>query len=241
MARYPDNTPQQLKTIAYELENNPRAERTDKLLALAIEQKLGLVDSHALFETAQKLFDVNNSQDLLELGRWLNQQGLSSYTLELIPEKEALKRRDVFLVWVDALALNHQWARLKQVMTLPDIPIEDFVSKVFLARIDLELGDTQRAQNDWNLALIAVAYKSEELWFMANYAQELGLTDWQRQVLLRLVKIPQSSRSAYEALVRLDQRMGNVYMLHADLTAMYKLFDDDAAVANDWAYTGLLI
>tara|TARA_B100000965_G_C19598490_1_gene761362 strand:- start:2927 stop:4582 length:1656 start_codon:yes stop_codon:yes gene_type:complete len=240
LTRYPGNTKEDWIIIIEGLKTHPDAERFDQLLALSQEYRVS-GNSEALLEHARKLFDTKNLSELVELGRWLNKQSLYAQTAELITEQQALQRRDLLLIWLDALAVTNQWQLIHRILDKPGIPLDPFLRHLFMARVYLEEGEARRAALEWDKVRINASNDPEKLWFLVDYAERLGLVTEVRETLEALTRVPSAMRQAYEAWVVFEIGQKNTRGLNAVLEKMHGFYRKDQAVLSDLLYTDFLL
>ncbi len=231
------------RAIGTGLEAHPSAERKDKLLALQLRRLAGEnTDPAMLRKTAAYLFkEEEDPAELAELGRWLNQQKLHDQTLEIIPPDLAVKRQDLFLVRLDALAVKKQWGAIDEALKRSDAPIEEYLRLLFEARVLQETGRGRRADLAWDRARLALRDNPEKLWFMARYAERLGLFDVAQEALSRLASLPGSQKEALQQLVVVQQMRGRTRDMREALEKLARLTPEDPAVRNDLAYANILL
>lgn len=198
-------------------------------------------DREALINGTKELFDLSDAEDEVELGRWLNQNGLYEETVLLADPKLAQKRRDLFLIWVDALAVTNQWSRLKGILKDPNIPLDSFLRHLFLARVYAEEGDFRRTDIEWSKVRLNSESDPEKLWFLVDYSEKLGLVPQAQETLEHLTELPGDTRKAYGKWLVLEQRQGNVTGMNEVLGRMSEYYAKDDAVLNDFLYTNFLL
>jgi len=227
--------------VAKQLANHPKAERQDKLQEIVLRRNIDNQPVDELLAEAKSLFELDNAAELVELGRWLNQNGRSDDVLDIVDLETAMKRRDLFLVWADAMALEGKWQGLETVIKRSRLPIEPFLQKLFDARIKAERGNDAIADLTWSRTILDAKDDAGKLELAYNYATKLGWTEKARAVLVRLSALPNTQRKAFEELLKLDQERGDVNALQEVLTRMAEAYPKDTDVANDLAYTNLLL
>lgn len=237
----PEISRDQLLQAAAELAKHPKAERQDLLTEIVLRRNQGQQSAEELINEVKDLFELENPEELVELGRWLNQQGRSADFLQLVDGKTAEQRRDLFLVWLDAMALDRRWEELQPVMERPSIPLEPFTRVLFRARIQQELGNERIRDLIWKQALLEAEDDIGKLQFAYDYAVKLQWDQQARDALDRLLRIPRAQRVAYEQLIDLGQETNDVDALRADLRRMAEAYPNDLSVANDLAYLNLLV
>jgi len=241
LGQFPDIDADELREVIVAIRNHPQRERDDLLYALELEMRLPETDAAANYQAAEELFGPGNPEQQVEFGRWLNSQRRYRQTLELIDERTAFRRRDLFLVWLDSLAVTNQWSTIDAAINRPEAPISRELKLLFQARSYFETGQRERAEFAWSRAVLEVAQEPQKLWFLENYARKLGLEAQSREALERLTTMASSRRKAYEKLVQLEQVDGDVRELRRKLQRMAAAYPNDLSVRNDLAYADLLL
>jgi len=241
LLQQPDISRDQLMAAAGNLAQHPMADREDLLTDIVLRRSQGQQSREALLQEVQSLFELENPAELVELGRWLNQQGRSADFLRLVDEATAIQRRDLFLVWVDSMALDSRWEDLQPLMERPSLPIDSFTRVLFRARVQQELGNERIRDLIWGQAVLAAKDDVGKLQFAYEYALKLGWDELAREVLERLANIPRAQRVAFEKLVEHDQEAQNAERLRDTLQRMANAYPEDLSVANDLAYVNLLL
>ncbi|MGE9296220.1 MAG: hypothetical protein ACQKBV_08055 [Puniceicoccales bacterium] len=237
----PGLTEAEIIATAERLANHPLAEREDKLKEIVIRRNLANQPLEALLAEAKSLFETEQPAELVEMGRWLNQNGRSADVLDVVDLETALQRQDLFLVWADSMAYQGKWDALAEVMKRTRLPIDPFVQQLFDARIKAEQGNEALADLIWSRTIIDAKNDVGKLQFAFNYATKLGWTEKSRAVLERLTVLPGAQRTAFEELIKIDQELGDVAAMRNVLRRMAELYPHDNDVANDLAYTNLLL
>lgn len=241
LGNYSLNSPEDLKDVIERLKKHPLAEQEDQLLALRLRMMLPDAQAAQNLIDARAILNEDDPNDLVELGRWLNQQGRYAQTLEVISPEKAKTRADLFLIWIDALAVLDQWDTIDKVLKDGSTPIDNYLRLLFQARVYMETGQSERADFAWSRAILGVANDPTKLWYLTRYTSRLGLYDETREALGRLTGIPSARRQAFEQSVALEQRHGSVTNLRDSLNTMHEAYPKDLSVLNDLAYANLLL
>ncbi|MGJ3242523.1 MAG: hypothetical protein ACFE0O_06160 [Opitutales bacterium] len=229
------------RLVAKRLPRHPEAERPDRLAVIEQAVRIDRLDTDGAVRKARSLFALEEPVELAAFGRWLNSRGLHKRTLEVVGRSAALQRRDLFLIWMDALAVNGDWATIREMLDRDYLPVREDIRQLFLARYYLETGDAQRAELGWNRVFLEIGQDADRLWFFHRYARQLGLTGVARKALVRLTGIPPEMRKAYQGLIALETRAGSTRSLRDVLRNMARDYPGDAEVQNDLAYLNLLL
>ena len=238
---YPDNTPEELAVYIERIKNHPEAGREDKLVALQYERSLSGDEQEVLLQEAQSLFEISKEDEKRGLGQWLNQQNLAPKTLEVISKDDAFRRKDVFLVWLDAMAYTDQWEVIDEALKDPNAPLEGYLKILFEARTYQELGKEAQAKLAWDRLRLRINNEPDKLWFAYNYANRIQRKEEVREILKRLTETPATMRQAYEEWVNFEQIEGNTTKIEELLAEMVKLYPNNPTVKSDWIYIRLLL
>ena len=240
LARLPDIELPDVARLIETIDRRENNSRDMRLLAAELRLALPDADPRSIYQRASQLFELDEPAELSVFGRWLNQHGLHRYTREAIPEETATKRQDLFLIFLDAMALNDEWEALRQLLDRTRIPVEDYLREFFLTRTFIELGDPRRARLAWDRALVAAARESPALYYLAKKARQLELPEFEVAALQRVVESPEIRQSAMKDLIAVFQRQGQTTQLRATLEKYVRYFPGDESAANDARYLGFL-
>jgi predicted Zn-dependent protease len=236
-----DNDTDAIRELIRRFDLHPLAAREDFLLTLELKLRLPEFDGDDVVAQAKTIFDPGNDESLIDLGRWLNQHRLQAETVELIDEDRALQRKDLFLVYLDALAYLNRWETVGPLLDRPNAPIERIFKSLFKMRYYHALDRERRADLEWKKALHAASGNPRELWYLADYAGRLNLGDYARSALQRLTNDLSERRRAFESLLELEQEGRNTIGLLMTLRKMEVVYPTEPAISNDIAYLKLLL
>lgn len=227
--------------LALALRENPASGRQDKLGALMLEEKTGVIDAKDMFEKARALFILHVDEERLELARWANSHQYHTLALELLPEELAIRRRDWLLVRLDALALTDRWDAVQTLLGTPGLPLDNHLRQLFRMRALLREGHERRAGLAWESALLEVRNKPEEIWFLFRYVERLGLEGYMREALQNLIRHPGHMRVAFRRWLNLEQGAGRSRELLAVYERMDAALPPSPEIRNDLIYLRLLL
>ena len=230
------------QTIISLLNDYPDATVNDKLLSLQIKHQLES-PSHQpdILKEALHLVPSKEEKDLLLLGRWLNRQEMSEKTLQLIDKNQAIKRQDLFLVWLDAMAMEKRWKEIGEILREPHIPLENYLKLLFQARVYQEIHQTSRTELTWDRLRLKVANDPKKLMFIAYYATRLGLYSEARACYEKLTTNPITMRQAYRSWILLEEQNHHTKDLQKVLHKMQEAYPQEEAIQNDLLYINLLL
>jgi len=241
LSHLPDQGLDDLAALAAKIRMHPKAGEKEKLLAEEILLNIHPSRKQEILENVEKKAETEKPDDRLETARWLNRQGEYARVQQLFTLEEALKRRDLFLVWADAMAAGGRWQELETVLEKSNVPLERPLVTAFRARAARELQDPKRADLLWDQAVSEAAPKPEILWFMVSYAEKLKDYGLARRACQRLTREPSTQRAACLTLLRLAESEKNTREIRGALEQILRLFPQDKAAANDLAYMNLLL
>ncbi len=241
LANYTENSDTERLEIIRLINEHPMAEREDRLLALRLAYQLSDTNADANLAQAKRYFDLYNPVEMAELGRWLNQQGRYEQTLSVIPAEEAFSRKDLFLVRLDALAQLGKWTEIGQLLQRPNVPLDDFLKHLFLARVNFQTGKLAEGEIAWDRAVLEASRDEDKLWYLVQYARKLGLNGEAIKALWRLTEFPVQKRRACGQLLLLYQLEHATAGMQKVLDFMAQSYPDNLSVLNDWAYVNLLL
>ncbi len=220
---------------------HPGIIREDRLSWLAWKLRSGLMEPQAVVNAARGEFDLESDEERIALAKWLNRNGFATEVTRVVSVEAARERRDLFLVLMDAMAVQGRWEEIRRILESDGVPLENYLKQVFLARAYYETGMERRAQLGWKRVHLEIANDPVKLSFLANYARRLQLYDVAREAYERLLEIPVSRREGYLSLVKMERELQDTDRLRGVLESMHAVYPEDRAVENDLYYTQLLL
>lgn len=241
LASYPDLAAHDYSWVMKTIEEHPLSTQRDLLLVLSLKERSGLIERSFLLEQAHALIgDSDNLDEKVLLGQWLNQSGYYKETLKQISLEESLKRQDLFLVWLDAMAVEKQWLQLEAVLEEHNIPLEEYLKLLFSSRIQAELGHPSRSLLLWEKMLLLIRDEPPKLRYALDYAFKMNSPPKIRATFKAMIKNNTLMKRAYEQWIYWEKSQGNLEEMMASLRAFGSKFPDDKAVINDISYGELL-
>jgi hypothetical protein len=243
-----------LKEVADALENHPDARPSHKLLALEVRarQDPALTDQYVAdaierFGNAARLAQIYQGgadladETLLALATWLNKIGRPAKTLEVLPEPRAIRRQDLFLQYVNALAALQRWSEVKDLLMVEHSAVDPMVQHMYLALAHAHLGSATAATNEWQRAL-QVANTPEKLLALATNAEQNSVGDIADAAYSEAIKTaPTTTRAAYAGRLRLALAAGKTAQAQTIAAEIAQMWPDDARARNQDAYLRLLL
>lgn len=234
------NLPQtQAETIINRLRTHPIAKAKEKLLAYTLEIRYRPEEYDTLIQKAIQEFS-KTPEDLAELGRWFNQSRDFERVLKIIDDATALRRQDLFLIRMDALASLKRWEEVLETLRKQRVPLPNHVLYLYTYRALKELKRPEDANLAWTRALNA-ANGVQPLMYIAQYAERIGDIHNAISAYERLASHQMAARIAFLSLVRLRQKLPDTYALRQVFDRMSKISQNDPVISNDLAYLNLLL
>ena len=153
----------------------------------------------------------------------------------------ARERHDLFLVLMDSMAIQEDWESIELALNKTPVPLEEFLTQLFLARAYWEQNKTRRGNLAWDRVILTAKGNPEQLFYIADYGLKLKMYDHSRDALEALLSNPTYQRRAAEALIRLEQSLGNTEGIYSALKSFNSIQGNDHVVRNDLIYTELLL
>src|SRR6266568_1083969 len=223
------------------LENHPLAKAQHKLLALDLRVRVDPTQREALISRAIADWKDTEPADVAVLAEWLNGKNEFQKTLDTIPLEKALRSRDLFLRYLDALGALGRWNEIKQLLASQRFPLDPVLQAMYLARCSGQLGEKTAAGNNWRRALEAAGGDVQKLITLAQYAEKNQNAEIAEAAYNGAAATSPKLRVAQDGRLRLAQARRDTKKLHAVLADMLALWPNDAAIQNDEAYTRLLL
>jgi len=237
----PDNFPFSSPELAQALEAHPLARAPHKLLAVDLKIRENGEQKPELIEQAIAQWKDTEPEEAAVLATWLNGKGEFQRVLDSIPLEKAIKARELFLQYVDALGGLGRWSEIKELLDRDRYPLDPIVQKMYLARTNAQLGEKAASENNWQRALEAGRGDPGKLVMLGNYAEKNGARDVAGAAYETAAAESPRLRAAQQGRLRIAQASGETKKIHAVLADMLAIWPNDPAVQNDEAYTRLLL
>lgn len=240
LAADPGLSREEIQAVANALELKSSAVEHQLLIAtlrlrVVPDQKTTIIDQ------AVARFRNQGPEAVVSLARWLLQQGEPGRVLTVIPLPDSLRRQELFLVRIDALAALQQWAEIQQILEKEKVPIEPFYAEIFLARAAQELNDDRGTELHWSRAFLAARLKPPLLIYLAQYAEKVHQMDVAEKSWRELARNPTFTLRAQLALVPIVEAQHDTRALREVIREIVRLSPNDPAPGNDAAYLDLLL
>jgi tetratricopeptide (TPR) repeat protein len=185
--------------------------------------------------------EVKTEDDRRALASAFLNAGNPREALEILPLRQAVARKDLFLVWLDAMAATGAWDEIRDVLLSGNIPLEPGLTSLYLGRCYEASGNASAASLQYDNAARFITKDQDLLFYIAGYFHRWQRPQMAEFVLRRLTGDPQSSRMAYEALLNIHRANRDEEKMFEVLNEMHERWPQDLAVANDRNYLSLLL
>ena len=226
--------------VANALEKHPDARPYHRLLALGLRARHDPALASQYVTEAVERFGKEDDETVAALAGWLNSLGRADKTLQVLPLDRALRRQDLYLRYIDALAALERWPEVKEVLSSERFPIEPVFQHMYLSIARTRLGDATAATNEWQRALEA-ANAPEKLLALADYAEKNHANDVADRAYSEAVKLAPKNRGAYAGRLRVALAAGHTAAAQTVAAEIVRLWPDDDTARNYDAYLRLLL
>jgi hypothetical protein len=236
-------SPDEARQLGQCLGRHPLAGDEHRLLGLAWRLKCEPEHREQMLDDAVSTARKGDPASLTALGRWLVQQRESRRALSLVPMTSALEHKDLFLVYVDAMADLGRWQDLQILLAgKTPLPIDPAIRHLFQARTALALGHEEESRQHWADVRISMRKaEPENVFYVAQYAERLGLQDDAAKAYRLLTAMPGAERPGFLGLVRLTEQSGDTRALRDHVKEFAERFPNEFELQNDLAYLDLLL
>jgi hypothetical protein len=239
--KMPDNFPYSIPELTQALEAHPLARAPHKLLAIDLKIREHGEQRAELLGQAIAQWKDAEPDEVAVLAMWLNGKGEFQRVLDSIPVEKAIKARELFLQYVDALGGLGRWSDIKELLDRDKFPLDPMVQKMYLARTNAQLGEKAAAENNWQRALEAGRGDPGKLVTLGSYAEKNGALEVASAAYDEAAAESPKLRAAQQGRLRIAQMSGETKKIHAVLADMLAIWPNDPAVLNDEAYMRLLL
>ena len=222
---------------------------TDSLPGEKIDREILAAELRLRLQPARRAEIISATVDRLKGGptsavaklcRWLAQEGETARVLEIVPASAASRDREIFLVFVDALAGLGRWKELETFLAPAQSPVEPFFLELYRARVAAALKKDRQADLHWAQAQWLAAKNPETLSYLAEYAEKSGETAQAMTAYKQMTRNPKTATAAYYSLIRLMETKGSTGELLDLMKELAALNPNDPRTQNDLAYLQLL-
>ena len=224
--------------------SHPDAEISDRLEAMKLRVLRGDQDQKWLFGKAHRYVDVESPEKLLTYMRWLNRNGFHQKVVDLLKENWIYTRKDIALVYLDALAALDKWETIQAKIKKKQLPIDNLYRTIFTARFHYEKGNDEALKRNWEKAIMIAdghpEHPERQLQIVERYARILDADKLQEMVLKKMLYYPSVKKEVYQGLITIYRKRQDAEKLFELYVEMSQQYRDDPVISNDLAYLRLL-
>ena len=236
-------SPDEARQLAERLARHPLAGDAQRLLGLTWKLRAEPEHREKILTDAISTARSGGLERLTSLGRWLVQQKESRRAIRLIPLTAALADKDLFLIYVDALADLGRWQDLQVLLAgKSPLPIDPTIRNLYEVRTALALGRETESRQHWADVTKAMRQADPKtVLYVAQYAEQLGMRDEAAKAYRQLTGIAGAERAGYLGLLLLAEQSGDTRKLRDQMKEFAGRFPDEFEPQNDLAYLDLLL
>ena len=237
----PELTTDERKRLLQELMALTPKTAKDDLLAADMRVQLQPDEAARIYREEVERWRNGQSQELLDLARWLNAHQQPELVLSTFPVERTLEDNQLLLARLDALATLQRWNDIDGVLNRTDVTLDPSVIESFRARTALERNANLDAEVHWNHAISLAASDPYKLRFVANFAEQSRATAAALKAYEQLARFPEHADFAYRGTQRVSQRSGDTAAERAAMSKISARAPEDPNAADQLAYLSLLL
>ena len=241
LATAPQLTEDERKRILQELNTLTGKTIKDDLLAADMRLELHTDDPARVYQEVVDRWRNGNTQELLDLTRWLNSRQQPELVLPILPMDRALEDNQLLLSRLDALANLQRWTEIDEILNRPEVTLDPSVIESFHARTAQERNASMDAEVHWNHAISLASSDPYKLRFVANFAEQSRATSIALKAYDQLARFPEHADFAYRGIERVSQKTGDTAMQRTAMSKVATRAPDDPNAADEVAYLNLLL
>ena len=236
-------SPDEARHIGELLGRHPLAGDEQRLLGLTWKLRSEPEHREQILTEAISAFRNGGPERLAVIGRWLVQQQESRRVVGLIPLATARGNKDLFLIYVDALADLGRWQDLQILLAgKAPLPIDPTIRNLYEVRTALALGREEESRQHWSDVRQSMRNADPKtILYVAQYAERLGNRDEAAKAYRLLTATTGAERPGYFGLIRLTEQSGNTRELRDLVKKFAGWFPNECELQNDLAYLDLLL
>jgi hypothetical protein len=213
----------------------------DDLLAADLRFQLHPDEAARIYQQAIERWGNGQTQEVLDLARWLNAHQQPELVLSTFPIERTLEDNQLLLARLDAMASLQRWNDIDDVLNRSDITLDPSVIESFRARTAQERNAALDAEVHWNHAMSLAGTDPYKLRFVANFAEQSRATAAALKAYEQLARFPEHADFAYRGIQRVSQKSGETAAQRAAMSKISARGPDDPNAADQLAYLSLLL
>jgi hypothetical protein len=213
----------------------------DDLLASDLRFQLHPDDAARIYQKAIERWGNGQTQELIDLARWLNAHQQPELVLSTFPIERTQEDNQLLLARLDAMASLQRWNDIDDVLNRSDITLDPSVIESFRARTAQERNAVLDAEVHWNHSMSLAGTDPYKLRFVANFAEQSHASAAALKAYDQLARFPEHADFAYRGIQRVSQNSGDTTTQRAAMSKISARAPDDPNAADQLAYLGLLL
>lgn len=213
----------------------------DDLLAADLRFQLHPDEAARIYQQAIERWGNGQTQEVLDLARWLNAHQQPELVLSTFPIERTLEDNQLLLARLDAMASLQRWNDIDDLLNRTDITLDPSVVESFRARTAQERNAALDAEVHWNHAMSLAGTDPYKLRFVANFAEQSRATAAALKAYEQLARFPEHADFAYRGIQRVSQKSGETAAQRAAMSKISTRAPDDPNAADQLAYLSLLL
>jgi len=213
----------------------------DDLLAADLRFQLHPDDAARIYREVIERWGNGQTQEVIDLARWLNAHQQPELVLSTFPIERALEDNQLLLARLDAMASLQRWNDIDDVLNRSDVTLDPSVIESFRARTAQERNAALDAEVHWNHAMSLAGTDPYKLSFVANFAEQSRATAAALKAYDQLARFPEHADFAYRGIQRVSQSSGETAVQRAAMSKISARTPDDPNAADQLAYLSLLL
>jgi Tfp pilus assembly protein PilF len=234
--------PQELRSLAKELQSYPEALFTDRLLYLHVLRRLRDPEYAAYLTNIEKDASAK-AADLAALLSWMSSNDLSLVAIHFarpLPEK-ILNEWPVPWAMAEAYAKINDWPALEKLTRTASWDQFDFLRRAFLTRALRSEGNGAAAEREWAETVKSGSAQSQSLLLLTRVAYDWGWKSESIDLLWQLAKYPEVQFEALHTLYLYYARAHDTQGLYRVLARLNEIDPGDVKVQNNLAQISVLL
>jgi hypothetical protein len=213
----------------------------DDLLAADLRFQLHPDDAARIYQEAIERWGNGQTQEVLDLARWLNAHQQPELVLSTFPIERTQEDNQLLLARLDAMASLQRWNDIDDVLNRSDVTLDPSVIESFRARTAQERNAALDAEVHWNHAMSLAGTDPYKLRFVANFAEQSRATAAALKAYEQLARFPEHADFAYRGIQRVSQKSGDTAAQRAAMSKISTRAPDDPNATDQLAYLSLLL
>ena len=214
---------------------------TDALIACDLRIERQPDDAGRIYDNIIDRWRGGQTEELIELARWLNVHQQPERVLSLFIIDRGLENNQLLLTRLDALASLQRWIDIDDVLNRPELTLDPSVVESFRARTAQERNAVLDAEVHWNHAISLAGTDPFKLRFVANFAEQSHASAAALKAYEQLARFPEHAAFAYRGTQRVSEKSGEATAQRSATAKIAALSPDDANAADQLAYLNLLL